>query len=208
MTMIAKFDGRCKDCGGPLRAGTQISWTREHGARHTASVECDRFRATQTAQTIAAAQAAPVLGAFVSILAFLTGAKANGLKFPKARFLAPNGGEMRLSIAGELSKHPGTINVTIDSAWIGRIGLDGGLSLRSTVGPIDGAAVTFTLETIAANPAAAAKAYGAMMCRCSFCNLALTDAGSVEAGYGPVCADKWNLPHTAKGTPALSAVAA
>ena len=42
----------------------------------------------------------------------------------------------------------------------------------------------------------------------SFCALPLTDAGSVEVGYGPVCAKHWGLPHTPKGTPTVSPAAA
>lgn len=30
---------------------------------------------------------------------------------------------------------------------------------------------------------------------CSFCQRELTDAGSLEVGYGPICADRWGLPH-------------
>ena len=58
---------------------------------------------------------------------------------------------------------------------------------------------------VAADPAAAAKAYGALMGRCSFCDTAITDEGSVEVGYGPVCAKRFGLPHTPKGTKVLAA---
>jgi hypothetical protein len=29
---------------------------------------------------------------------------------------------------------------------------------------------------------------------CCFCSRPLNDARSTEVGYGPVCADKWELP--------------
>lgn len=203
MTITAKFDGRCKDCGGKLAAGTAISWSRDGGARHTSSAQCDAVRAERAAADVAAAQAAPVLGSSVSIVAFLAGAKAHGLKFPKARFLAPDGrSEMRLAIAGERSRYQGAINVVIADEFVGRINVDG----TASTGLAQRADVVAVLEAVAADPAAAAKAYGALMCRCSFCNLALTDEGSVEVGYGPICAKRWGLPHTAKGTPGLLAV--
>lgn len=44
------------------------------------------------------------------------------------------------------------------------------------------------------------------MCRCSFCGLALTDEGSVEVGYGPVCAKRWGLPHQPHGVRVLTSV--
>lgn len=69
-------------------------------------------------------------------------------------------------------------------------------------------AVLEALNTIAADPAAAAKAYGALMGRCSYCDKALTDEGSVEVGYGPVCAAKYGLPHHPKGTRVLEPAAA
>ena len=39
-----------------------------------------------------------------------------------------------------------------------------------------------------------------------FINFA-TDAGSVEVGYGPTCAKRWNLPHTPRGSSVQQAVA-
>jgi hypothetical protein len=133
----------------------------------------------------------------------LQAAKDRGLKFPKARFLGPDGVcEIRLSLAGPDSSRPGSVVVKLDGRYQGSI---------TTTGEIVGglrhdARLILTLTSIGQNPAKAAKAYGALMCRCSFCHLALTDAGSVEAGYGPVCAEKFDLPHVAKGTPALRVV--
>ena len=63
-----------------------------------------------------------------------------------------------------------------------------------------------TLTAIAADPATAAKAYGALMARCSFCGHPLKDDGSVDVGYGPKCAKQWGLAWTRGGVRALSAV--
>jgi hypothetical protein len=130
---------------------------------------------------------------------FLQAAKARGLKWPAARFLAPGGGELRLSIAGEQSKAPGSIQVKIDDNWIGRVEPSGavyGRQLEANRAVID------TLLAIAADPAAAAKAYGKLSGHCSFCHTKLTDdrsGSSVEVGYGPVCAKNWGLPHHPTG---------
>lgn len=197
-TMLSKFSGTCTRCNRRFGAGTSIDWSRATGAMHTDLAIC------------AAAAAAPVpppvmLGAnHRAIVQLLEGAKARGLKFPKARFLAPNGGELRLALAGAGSKVPGSLQVCIDDDWLGRIEPDG--TVRGTKLVAD-QAVLDLLVTIAGNPAEAARAYGALMCRCSFCGLALTDAGSVEVGYGPTCAKKWGLPHSPKGTPVVQAVA-
>lgn len=191
MTIIAKFNGRCVACGQALAAGSTIEWTKGVGARH--------------AGTCPPAAVVPVVTVQAgAIVAFLQAARDRGLKAPKARFLAPGGGELRLALAGSTSKYPGAVQVKVDGTWVGRIEASGVVA-----GPLAGtwgAPIVAALDIVASNPAAAAKAYGALMCRCSFCNLSLTDAGSVEVGYGPVCAQHWGLPHAPKGTPAVSTV--
>lgn len=200
--MAARFAGTCKNCQCGIKAGAQILWSRERGTFHATQAQCDEARAAKAAQPAAAIEA--VSGA-KAIADFLNAAKARGLKFPKVRFLAPDGQkELRLSVATERAKVPGSINVCIFGAWVGRILMTGECSPAVAEYP----GLLATLARIAADPAAAAKAYGALMCRCSFCNLALTDAGSVEVGYGPICAKHYGLPHAPKGTPDVKAVAA
>jgi hypothetical protein len=191
--MLSKFAGRCNKCGGQILVGTPILWDRNiRGASHEVC----------PVGVIVATPAATLPNVNVNaslIVAFLTAAKAH-IKFPKVRFLAPTGGELRLSLAGGTSRYPGAIQVRIDSAFMGRINADGSITRG-----ID-AALLATLEKVALNPAAAAKAYGALMGHCSFCGKQLTDDGSVEVGYGPICAKHYGLPHTAKGTTAVSTV--
>jgi hypothetical protein len=145
-----------------------------------------------------------IVNPLTSIATFIQAAKDKGLKFPKARFLAPAvygpKAEMVLKLTGPTSKYRGAVSVTINGEWIGYVTPSGVVigGLKSNTAVLD------ILQAIASAPADAAKAYGALTCSCSFCGKALTDAGSVEVGYGPICADKWNLPHTAKGTPTLA----
>lgn len=59
------------------------------------------------------------------------------------------------------------------------------------------------LKDFAADPLCHAKEYGKLTGRCCFCRLRLTDERSTAAGYGEICAGKWNLPwgeRPAKGT--------
>lgn len=192
MTMFASFAGRCVKCGGAIFPGDSIEWIRGEGAWHRV---CPPAAATPTVVNVTPSTVVPVDSSL--IVKFLTDAKARGLKFPKVRFLAPSGGELRMSLAGGSTKYPGAVQVKVDGNWIGRIGADGVVTRG-----IDGALLAAIVK-IAADPAAAAKAYGALMGHCSFCNLALTDEGSVEVGYGPVCAKSYGLPHKAKGSPHL-----
>lgn len=192
MVMTSKFNGRCKTCNNTFLAGTTIDWTRDTGAKHT------------ICPIIVPTVVEPVTANAAPIAAFIDAAKARGLKFPKTRFLAPNRSEMLLSLAGVTSKYPGSVQVKIAGSWVGRIEPTG-----TVAGPLANRTdVLDTLATIAADPAAAAKAYGALMCACSFCGKALTDAGSVEVGYGPICAKHYGLPHSPKGTPVLTSIAA
>ncbi len=192
MTMASKFPGTCRTCGTAFPAGTVIHWTRASGAKHADLHLCASLAAAPPAPT-ASLDAAP-------IATFLQAAQARGLKYPKVRFLTTDQRELRLSLAGPSSRYPGAVQVKVDGEWLGRIELGGRVA-----GPLAGAQpILDTLTTIAADPAAAAKAYGALTCRCSFCHLPLTDAGSVDVGYGRICAERFNLPHTQMGTPRLS----
>jgi hypothetical protein len=187
--MTAKFAGICTRCGQHFAAGSLIAWTRGAGATHAAICPTPVPAAAPTCDPSA-------------IVTFLQRASAH-LKFPKACFLAPGGGELRLSVAGPQSRTPGAVQVVVRDAWQGRI---------LPNGTVQGLLATnrdllATLDTIAADPATAAAEYGRLMGRCSFCHLQLTDAGSTEVGYGPVCAKHYGLPHHPKGTPELLAVA-
>lgn len=201
-TMTAKFNGKCKACGAFIPAGTIINYARGYGARH---VSCDAAKAARAANFAAAPVAAPAPAAPVldlkSIADFLHAAVARGLKSPKLRVLADGGREMRLNITRK-GVEPGSIAVAVAGTFTGCVRMNG----EVTAGLARDPALQARLLAVALDPAKAAKDYAALMGRCSFCNLPLTDAGSVEVGYGPVCAAHWGLPHAPKGTPALQAI--
>ncbi len=184
MTITSRFPGRCAVCRQTFPAGTSILWSRSDKARH---ISCPPVVAE------APAAPAPVLSAAPAV-AFLRAAQARGLKFPKARF-AHKGSTLRLSVAGDRARVPGSVQVHQGGAWVGRIEPSGIIA-----GPL-----AFDPETIAAlavimsDPAKAAASYGALSGACSFCDRALTDDGSVEVGYGPVCAKKFGLPWVRRG---------
>lgn len=208
MTMFAKFNGTCRACSHTIVKGERIVWERGTGARHATQAQCDAAfadaeaqRATLRAQLDAAASlVAPVIDV-TAIVMFLAGARERGLKAPKARFLDGEQNEIALSLAKETGRNPGAVYVKVNGEYAGKVAADG-KAFGLTAG------LVALLTTIATNPAQAAKAYAALMGRCSFCALKLTDAGSVDAGYGPVCAAKYGLPHEALGTPSMQTVAA
>jgi Family of unknown function (DUF6011) len=195
-TMLAKFHGTCTRCKGTFAAGTKIQWTSGAGATHADLATCAATPApVATPRATVTANAKPIAD-------FLLAAKARGLKFPSVTFLAPAGAfgqTIRLSVAGDQSKVPGSIQVKLDGEWIGRVEPDGTVVGRNLAGS---ALLLDTLATIAADPAAAAKAYGKASGFCSFCSTQLSDdreGSSVDVGYGPTCAKRYGLPHHPKG---------
>jgi len=191
-TMNSRFPGTCTKCKASFPAGTPIIWTSGVGARHALPTACVAVPVTPTK---------PVHADVSGITSFIARA-ARRLKAPKARFLGPDGrSELRISIAGTRSRVPGATVIVLAEQFLGYV--HNGIVLGSLQGRAD---VLATLAAIAADPAKAAKEYGALMCRCSFCNLPLTDAGSVEVGYGPICAGNYDLPWGRQGVPELTAL--
>ena len=199
--MTAKFPGTCSSCQRRFDAGTTILYNSD--TRKAAHADAATCRAA--AATPAPAPRPTVTADGKPIADFLLAAKARGLKWPKVSFLAPDGvgQEITLSVAGDQSKVPGSIQVKLDGEWVGRIEPDGKVVGRQLA---DSASLLTELAVIASDPAAAAKRYGMATGNCSFCAAKLTDAGSIEVGYGPVCARRWGLPHKHIGTPTMSAV--
>ncbi len=117
------------------------------------------------------------------------------LKYPKIHLQTVGGQEICLSVAGPNSKQPGTVNVTNgggfrEGTWFGRIMLDG--EFKPSRDCTD--AITEYLVAFAQDPARIAAEDGRRTGRCCFCSLKLTDARSLEVGYGKRCSENYNLP--------------
>lgn len=135
------------------------------------------------------------LGSVAGLLDLFATAKANGLKNPAIVAQSPVG-LIRLSLAGERARQPGTINVAEkgrfgEATWYGRIKLDGTFETPRSGAPAE---LVAYLAEFAAAPAETAAKHGHTTGNCCFCDRPLTDARSTSVGYGPVCAKKWSLP--------------
>jgi hypothetical protein len=146
-------------------------------------------------RAVAPARETTSLGSVAGLLALFNTAKANGLKNPAIVAQSPVG-PIRLSVAGERARQPGTINVAEkgrfgEATWYGRIKLDGTFEAARDGAPAE---LVAYLAEFAARPAETAAAHGHTTGNCCFCDRPLTDARSTSVGYGPVCAKKWSLP--------------
>jgi hypothetical protein len=117
------------------------------------------------------------------------------LKFPKIRLRAESGQRVVLSIAGKKSRHCGSVMVTDgfpfgENTYFGRIGTDGSIDESSHMTP----EVMALLTAFAADPAGVGSLIGKKFGACCFCSRPLETTESVTAGYGPTCAENYNLP--------------
>lgn len=145
-------------------------------------------------RTVAPAPATEQVGDMSGVYALFETAKASGLKFPKIVAKSPVG-EIKLSVAGPNARVPGSINVVEAGAafgeakFYGRITKDGSFEGRSAPTELLG-----YLREFAAKPAEMAALHGKQTGCCCFCAKELTDARSIEVGYGPTCAGHYGLP--------------
>jgi hypothetical protein len=102
--------------------------------------------------------------------------------------------EVRLNVAGERARVPGSINVIdeADRAWFGRILKDGAFEHSPRIDVPT--AVAELLGRFACDPVGVAGEHGRLTGKCCFCNTALTDERSTSVGYGPTCAKNYGLP--------------
>lgn len=196
--MESRFAGVCKACNCRFDKGTLIAWDRAYGARHASSDDCAKAKAAQAPLSVP--DVTPRLDV-EPIVDFLNGAAARGLKRPRLRVLAVDEvSEMVFSIT-TMGSAPGSLSIRIKGTWIGSVKPDGlvvGYEL------VTDKVLQQYLLSIASNPLAAAQKFAALTCKCAFCNKNLEDDGSVEVGYGPVCAKHWGLPHHPKGVRSLA----
>lgn len=162
----------------------QAYWVGELVKRATA--------ARQPAAPRIAADLAPILALF---------ATARGsLARPSVALQTQATGAIRISLAGDASKEPGTLVVTTGGsfaqrAFLGRVRRDGSWAPSATMGRlgVDQDALLALLARLAADPKAVAQEHGRLTGQCSFCQRALSDDRSVAMGIGPICAEKWGI---------------
>jgi hypothetical protein len=134
------------------------------------------------------------------------------LKYPAIVLNVPKANNMfiRISVAGERARFPGSLNVTSGDkpgedgrTWFGRVHKNGNYEARGNAEE----EIAERLTQFAINPMKVAKEYaeatkeridGVLTGRCCFCNKHLQDERSTDVGYGKTCAKNYGLPWGAK----------
>lgn len=137
---------------------------------------------------------------FDRIFQMFAKAKEQGLDWPKIQL----GGELNLTLAmnakGIINLTNGQRYGTPGNVWYGRISPPNGtvcanLDIRDNQPAADKDTVQQMLQNFDTDPASTAKMYGHQTGKCMFCARKLTNETSVKVGYGPICAENFNLPH-------------
>ena len=115
------------------------------------------------------------------------------LKYPKIKMKVGDF-PVKLTIAGNNAKHPGTVNITDGGPYgvgrfYGRILRDGTWAINTGT-PKE---VIAAVALLGADPEHAMSHYGKLAGSCCFCSKDLSTDNSLEVGYGPVCAAKYGL---------------
>ncbi len=127
-----------------------------------------------------------------AIISMFDKSAENGLKRPRIVFTDLPCGEVRFTRTSR-GREPGSVGVEVRGEYAGRISRDGTWASRGRHEGLDAFMADF-----AADPWAVAARHGKKSGRCCFCARKLTDAkekGSIEMGYGPICAAKYGKPH-------------
>ena len=142
-------------------------------------------------------------GTLRSLIILFDKAHASGHAYPNVWLTTPaEAFDIKLYRTGKSSKRPGSITIVNGQDYVGCILRNGddiqfSSRIRSTTFLAD---VTAAILAFAANPHHIAASYGHRTGRCCFCARTLTESFSVIHGYGPICADRWGLPHGQNGT--------
>lgn len=117
-------------------------------------------------------------------------------RLPCLELVADDGEPFRIRLARHGAPKPDLLIFNEDDRLIARI-VDDGASLTGSLSPLMAA----TLGRAAQDPVGAISAYGRLTGRCSMCRRTLTDARSVDLGYGERCAEKFGLARAKPGVP-------
>lgn len=118
-----------------------------------------------------------------AIEAMFATAASNGLK--RLAFRAEG---IEISAAKASGKNPGALYVKVGGEYQGKVAGGKFFAVSATLPGTEA-----RLLEVAADPMGQAVLYGKLTGKCSCCGRELTNAQSIEAGIGPICAGNWGL---------------
>ena len=178
-------------CNVVLRRNTsltekQLYWAKKYHHELSQLREAGKAASSKAASSQTATQAATLAMTFPNLAALFAKALNSKLAYPKISYDLEN---CRLVLA--YSPSYASIAIRVGNRSIGALALNGAMSKSY---PIKDAKILACLVEIEKDPIKAAKLSGKQTNHCCFCSRELTDARSVIHGYGPICAEHWNLP--------------
>ena len=113
---------------------------------------------------------------------------ATHLRYPAINLTSKAGRKIRVYRATK-----GYIAIKVDGEYVGKLMSAGAqIILYSAKELLD------EIDTLLSNPITESALQGREYGRCCFCNRELDNEGSIQHGYGPICAEKWGLPWSAE----------
>lgn len=109
---------------------------------------------------------------------------AKHLRYPAINIVSKDGRRIRIYRATN-----GYIAIKVDGEYVGKlVSADAQITLYSEKELLP------EIDTLMSNPISESALQGREYGRCCFCKRALDNEGSIQHGYGPICAEKWGLP--------------
>ncbi len=113
---------------------------------------------------------------------------AEHLRYPAINLVSKEGRRIRIYRATK-----GYIAIKVDGEYVGKlVSADAPILLYSAKELLP------EIDTLMSNPISESALQGREYGRCCFCNRELDNEGSIQHGYGPICAEKWGLPWSDK----------
>ena len=120
---------------------------------------------------------------YIEIFELFTNA-AMHLRYPAINFISKDGRRIRIYRATK-----GYIAIKVDGEYAGKL-----VSADAQIVLYSAKELLPEIDTVLSNPISESALRGKEYGRCCFCNRELDNEGSIQHGYGPICAARWGLP--------------
>ena len=129
---------------------------------------------------------------YIEIFELFTNA-AMHLRYPAINFISKDGHKIRIYLATK-----GYIAIKLNGEYIGKLPAAYKNIILYDSPLFNHNELMDELDTLMSNPISESALRGKEYGRCCFCNRELDNEGSIQHGYGPICAEKWGLPWSSK----------